>query len=128
MATGAATQKGMNKLHARLAGVMARTLEVYLKRMDFLEKIEAGDTEGMNDMLEEGVLASLFDDDRLPSPAMLAAVANFLKANSITCDPGELEEVSGLQKRLEARAKDRRMAPRPQLVSVSNLKVEADED
>lgn len=99
MSKGAATEQQLSVTHRRLARVMHKVLQVYDNRLAFIERVNSGDTEAL-EQLEGDMLDELFNDDRLPSPAMLTAIANFLRQNSITVEIEKQAEMTALQKRL----------------------------
>ena len=93
MAKGAADSKTMSSMHALLAKVMTRVLERYLENMDI--DLNAVASEEMLDAIKE------------PSPAMLSAIASFLKQNEIMFDSKDLAELNTTEQRLKDRRKAR---------------------
>ena len=100
MAKGAANEKALGALHSKLADVFAKILEKYIKRMDALDSINAAD-------IEDEMLKELFEEGSDPNPAMLNAVAAFLKQNEIRFDDEKLDQISALQQSLDERKKNR---------------------
>lgn len=94
MTKKAANTETMNNLHDKLAKVFIKVLEGYETRMDAAESGE----------LEAELLAALAAE---PSPAMLSAVAKFLKDNDISYDDGAVEELNAVEQSLKARREKR---------------------
>ena len=94
MTKQAAHTDSMSSLHDKLAQVFTRVLKNYETRLD---AIDSGD-------LEADILAAI---DAEPSPAMLKAVASFLKDNNISYDDGAIEGLNAQQESLERRKKAR---------------------
>lgn len=107
MAKGAAKETKLGKLHDRLADVFIRVLERYETRMKApsQEDLEA-------DMLDEIL-------EFEPSPAMLSAIAKFLKDNEIGIDVDQQDKLSATQMRLDD-LKNRR-AGRADVTSLTSL-------
>lgn len=115
MAKGAATEQKLGKLHDKVADIFARVLDTYHKRLDVADKIDV-------DELEDEMIAELFADNITPNPAMLSAITTFLKNNEIRFDSEQVDNVSQLQKRLDARREQRKSA-----VDLRTLKVVGDD-
>ena len=110
MAKGAATESSLGKLHSKLADVFAKVLERYIERMDALDTVDMTDVE--DEMLKE-----LFEEGAMPNPAMLNAVAAFLKQNEIRFDDEKVDKISALQESL-----NERKAKRGNVVTLTQLK------
>lgn len=95
MSKGAATEGVLGSLHAKVARVMAKVLEKYERDLD-----AAAAAEGISDATEELLLKE-------PNPAMLSAIAKFLKDNDISADTGDLEDLNSIQHRLAEKRKRR---------------------
>ena len=115
MAKGAAKEKTLGALHAKVADVFLRVLETYEKRIMALEQINPED-------ITDDVLAELFNEGYMPDPKMLNAVTAFLKNNEIRFDDEQVQGLSALQQSLEERRKNR-----PNIVSLTTLKAVCDE-
>ena len=115
MAKGAATQSALGALHKKLAVVFERVLEKYIKRMEALETIDASD-------MEDEMLKELFEEGNEPNPAMLNAIAAFLKQNEIRFDDETVDRVSALQQSLNERREKR-----GNVVTLTQLKAVGDE-
>lgn len=100
MAKGAATENKLGTLHDQVARVFQKILDRYEARLDV---INTADRESM----EKELLDELFDENALPSPAMLSAVTKFLKDNDISYDTEEVDKLSSQQRRLQENAKKR---------------------
>lgn len=111
MAKGAANETQLGFLHAKITAVFQRVLDRYEARLDKLDTMDA-------DTLEEDLLAELFSEEALPSPAMLSAVSKFLKDNSINFDNEQVATLSDTERRLADRK-----AQRGKLVDLTNLRV-----
>jgi len=106
MTAKAASEGTLGELHKRVAKVMRGALDVYdteqemyLKKTDLIKE-HADDPE----MVER--LADLVAPQ--PNASLLSVITKFLADNSISCVPEESEEMTDLQKTLEARRKTRR--------------------
>jgi hypothetical protein len=86
-------------MHSLLARVLTRTLEKYERAMEALDAIP-------RDEIEEEMLEALLAIQE-PNPAMVSAIAKFLKDNDIGLDSDEVEELNSTQRRLEERRKAR---------------------
>lgn len=104
MAKGASTAPAMGKLHNKLTELFLQILTKYENDLAALEN--AGD-ELIDGLVAEGMM---------PSPAMLSAVAKFLKDNDITMETEELDALSSMEERLAAKKR-----ARPNLTSVTAL-------
>lgn len=100
MAKGAANEAALGALHSKLAAVFTKVLERYEARM------QAADTIDVSSM-ESEVLEELFAQNVEPNPAMLAAVAKFLKDNEVRFDTEELNKLSDTERRLQERREKR---------------------
>lgn len=116
MATGAARESALGKLHSRLTDVFIKVLERYEDRMALAKRIEDGEVSIEGDMLEE-----LFSDGAMPNPAMLSAVSKFLKDNEISFDTDQVNELGSLERRLaEQRGKRTNVTTLATLPRVAN--------
>lgn len=95
MAKGAATESALGKLHSKLATVFIKVLERYENKLEELTEDKLAD-----EMLDE------FE----PSPAMLSAIAKFLKDNEIGLDSEEVETLNATQRRLQEQREKRKRA------------------
>jgi len=111
MAKNAADESNLGKLHSQLTKVFSKILEKHLIKLDALTVIN-------KDELESEVLQELLENDWEPSPAMLSAVSKFLKDNDIMYNTEDIQELTGLEKRLEDKRKNRE-----NVISLSNLQV-----
>jgi len=96
MAKGAANNKDMGALHSALTAIFTRVLQDYHTKLDAVDALAEQE-------IENEVLAAVFADGFTPSPAILSAVAKFLKDNEITVDTGELDELNALEEDLKSR-------------------------
>jgi hypothetical protein len=106
MTKRAASEDALGELHNKVTQVMKRALEIAEERM---EPKEVSDE----------------DEIILPAdinPALLGAVTNFLKQNSITADTGAIQELSATERRLKEKAERR-----GNVVSLQNLPLSEDE-
>lgn len=108
MAKGAATEKALGALHAKLAAVFLKVLEKYEANLD---------AEVTGENIADDMIAAVMEDV-MPNPAMLNAVAAFLKNNEIRFDDGQIEKISALKQSLEERRKSR-----ANVVELKNVKV-----
>lgn len=107
MAKGAANERVLGDLHARVANVFNKVLVEYESRMDAEPaEVDADDPIG--------------EPDRMPSPIMLGAITKFLKDNAVAFDTEEIEQLSATQERLAARK-----AKRGKLASLTTLELVA---
>jgi len=104
MARNASTEARMGSLHAKLTEIFIKILEKY----DGQLSMETAEDELMDAIGE-------------PNPAMLGAVAKFLKDNSISIETEELNELTAMEQRLKNKRKNR-----PNLASVTTLPLVAD--
>ena len=95
MAKGAATEKALGAVHAQLAKVFTKVLTRYEQKLDELTE----------DKLAEEML-----DEFEPSPAMLSAIAKFLKDNEIGLDSEEVETLNATERRLKEQREKRKRA------------------
>jgi hypothetical protein len=100
MAKGAASEESLGKLHDKLATVLARVIDGYIKRLDVIENVTP-------EQLEDEMLAELFNDNAMPNPAMLTVVSNFLKNNEIRFSTEEVSKLGELNEQLAIRRKAR---------------------
>lgn len=101
MATGAAKEKTLGGLHAKITEVFIKVLERYEMRLDAIEEIDPKE-------MESEVLEALFEEGAMPNPAMLSAVTKFLKDNDIGFDTERLNELSDQERRLQERRERRK--------------------
>lgn len=98
MAKGAAKEQELGGLHSALAQVFKKVLKKYERNLDIVENMTT--EELTNEMVGE------IED---PNPAMLSAIAKFLKDNEISMDSESVDELNSTSRRLkerrEARAK-----------------------
>ena len=98
MSKGAANEKRLGGLHDTLARVFQRVLERYEKSYETLDQLE-------KDEVSEEMVAMLSEIQE-PNPAMLSAIAKFLKDNDIMYDTEEVSKLSAQERRLsEKRAR-----------------------
>ncbi len=100
MAEGAAKQRDLGVLHARITTVFQKVLARYEKRLDAIDDIDPTE-------FESAVLEELFNDNAMPNPAMLAAVSKFLKDNEISFDSEQVAALSDQERRLAERREKR---------------------
>ncbi|WFG40846.1 terminase small subunit [Paracoccus phage ParKuw1] len=99
MATGAAKESQLGGLHSMLTRVFQKVLDKYERDLDRIEEMSADELgEEMADMLSE------------PNPAMLSAIAKFLKDNDIGMDSEAVDELNATQRRLADRREARKRA------------------
>lgn len=103
MAKNAATEAALGALHAKLATVFEKVLLRYEANLDKLNAEPTGDLE---DEIAEAITEDILED-LMPNPAMLNAVASFLKNNDIRFNDGQIEKISALKQSLEERRKRR---------------------
>lgn len=99
MAKGAASEEALGGMHSLLARVFIKTLEKYERQLDEIgrEEIESDLVEAMMEKFE-------------PNPAMLSAVAKFLKDNDIGLDSEEVDALNATERRLSESRERRRSA------------------
>lgn len=114
MAKGAASARQMAELHAFLARTYKRVLEGYMKRMDAIDTIQETPADELGETLADLAVNAGWE----PSPAMLAAVAKFLKDNDIGFESDEIDELSATAQRLADKAEKRKRAG---LMSLSDV-------
>lgn len=102
MAKGAAKEATLGALHSKLATVFTKVLEKYERGLDAINELPA-------DQIEADLIEAIADIAE-PSPAMLSAVAKFLKDNEIGLDSEEIEKLNSTARRLEDRRAQRRAA------------------
>lgn len=100
MATGAAKEKQLGALHAKITEVFLKVLARYEARLDKIDTLDA-------DRIEDEMLKEIFDEGAMPNPAMLSAVTKFLKDNEISFDTEKLAELSDQERRLKERKEKR---------------------
>lgn len=99
MATGAAKESQLGGLHSMLTRVFQKVLDKYERDLDRIEAMSSEELgEEMADMLNE------------PNPAMLSAIAKFLKDNDIGMDSEAVDELNATQRRLADRREARKRA------------------
>lgn len=116
MAKGAATEKVLGALHAKLAAVFEKVLLGYEKRLDALESIDPSE-------VEDEILKELLDEGAMPNPAMLNAISSFLKNNEIRFDDEQIDRISALKQGLEERR-----AKRANVTELSRLRVVGEDE
>lgn len=102
MAKGAAKEQQLGGLHAQLARVFSKVLDKYETSLSALDNMPKDELE--NEMVEQ--LMEMGE----PSPAMLSAIAKFLKDNEIGLDSEEVETLNATQRRLQDRREARKKA------------------
>lgn len=112
MSKGSAKELDLGRLHSKLTTVFERVLERYLRRLEVQENVSVSDQEFEQELLDE-----IFDDSKLPNPAMLNAVAAFLKQNEIRFDDEKVGKLNALQAAL-----DERKQRRANIIQLSQLK------
>lgn len=100
MAKGAASEKKLGNLHDQIARVFQKILTRFEDRLDVIDNMTEKD-------MENEMLAELFSENAMPSPAMLSAITKFLKDNEISYDTEEVDKLSSQQRRLEENRKKR---------------------
>lgn len=113
MAKGAANEQSMGGLHSMLARVFQKVLNKYEAQLDALDNIDRDDV--AEDML--AVIAEIGE----PNPAMLSAIAKFLKDNDIGMDSEEVDELNATQRRLAERREARKRAGMANLAVVPHV-------
>ena len=101
----------LGALHSKVAEIFLRVLEMYDANLTRLDNM-AGD-----DALEEAFVEEVMKAGLLPTPAMMAAVTQFLKHNNIEAEMEEVSKMTDLQRSLAERQKNR-----PNIVSLSSVK------
>jgi len=102
MSKGAANEYTLGALHSQLAKVFGLTLRKYERALEIL------DTES-TDPVSEDLVAALVEIQE-PNPAMLSAVAKFLKDNDIGMDSEEINALNATERRLAERRAARKRA------------------
>lgn len=115
MATGAATERSLGKLHSKLTEVFIRVLNRYEDRLAVMTAVREGNAEVTGE-IESEVLDELFNEGAMPNPAMLGAISKFLKDNEISFDTEQVNELGSLERRLKEQREKR-----GNVVSLSNL-------
>lgn len=82
----------MDGLHAKLTAIFAKTLKLYESRLVVAELANV-------ENIDKEVIDRLMQTVE-PNPAMLSAIAKFLKDNDIMYTPDEVEELTAQQQRL----------------------------
>lgn len=111
MAKGSATEKQLGSLHSLLAKVMGKSLDkdmIELSIMDLFADFDFSTADPEDPAVAE--LVTALSKIRGPNPAMLSAVAKFLKDNDIGMDSEEVETLNATQRRLEDMRKRREQA------------------
>lgn len=104
MAKGSAKERTLGGLHAKLADVFINVLEGYEKKLAAQDKL-LDKSEQVAELETELLDAALLTFE--PSPAMLSAVAKFLKDNDIGLDSEEIDKLSDTERRLKDKARKR---------------------
>ena len=115
MAKGASTEGQLGSLHAKLTALFTQILDRYERQLDAEAKIDP-------EAVQEELLEALLADTMLPSPAMLSAIAKFLKDNEITLESETVSELSEMEERLAAKQRNR-----PNLKAVVSLPLQVNE-
>lgn len=102
MSKKAANEETLGLVHSMLAKVFTRSLERQLKIYEIMDNIPEG-------ALEEEMLTMIADMQE-PNPAMLSAIAKFLKDNDIGMSIAEAEQLSATQVNLANAREARRRA------------------
>lgn len=111
----AASKKELGALHAALTDVFTKVLQKYIDNLDMLDTCSTDEIKAKVDQ-EVADEASVLLDMFVPSPALLSAVAKFLKDNEIRFDDEDVNKLSGLERSLAEKHK-----ARPQLVTLNGL-------
>lgn len=102
MSKGSANELSLGNLHNTLTRVYTKILTRYENKLD-----EEATEQLTSDNLEDEMVEELVDSGVFINPAMLTAVAKFLKDNSISFDSEELEKLGSLERRLQDKQKRR---------------------
>ncbi len=101
MSKTTANESDVGNLHSALTRVFTGVLKKYEKQLEIANNID------ISEDIEGDMIQALIETSE-PSPAMLGAVAKFLKDNDIMYDRDEVEELSAHQRRLNALKEARR--------------------
>ena len=93
-----ATDKQLGELHGRLAEAMLRALDASEAAAALIEEYAAE---------MPGAVLEYMSKQAAASPALLTAIAKFLKDNDITCAVEDSEQMTDLQRRLENKQRKR---------------------
>ena len=96
MAKGASTENQLGSLHNKLTQLFTKVLKQYEDNLDKLN----------NETMQDELLSEVIGDG-MPSPAMLSAVAKFLKDNEISLESDAVDELSAMEERLAAKQRNR---------------------
>ena len=99
-----ATESSLSALHAQIARVMKRELDVYESAQNWFLKF--GDTPYTT---EDGETVEFPQPPQMP-PALLSAITKFLKDNDVTAVPEDSDELSELEQALAVKRKRRPIA------------------
>lgn len=99
MAKGAAKEEALGGMHSLLARVFTKTLEKYERQLDAVGRDEI-ESDLVDEMMKE------FE----PNPAMLSAIAKFLKDNDIGMDSDEVDALNATERRLSESRERRKKA------------------
>ena len=108
MAKGAAKEKQLGSLHTTLARVFEKVLLKYEMDLKVIEKFGGTDEDG--ELVADDLMVAMLAELGEPNPAMLSAIAKFLKDNDIGMDSEAVEELNSTQRRLEERRAARKAA------------------
>jgi len=117
MAKGSAKESSMGALHALLAQVFTKSLEAVEEDLTLAERAREIALLDLDDLDTEDALdvanalkkiAGVLGQGCNVNPALLSAVAKFLKDNDISFDEDDIEELSALEKRLKDKERKRR--------------------
>jgi len=115
MAKGAAKEASLGNLHGTLTRVFTKVLQRYENNLDAL-------SQEMKEFAADTAVDELLAEVTEPSPAMLSAIAKFLKDNDIGMDTEELNQLSDTERRL----KDKRARRAEVGLSVVDIKAVGD--
>lgn len=101
MAKGAANEQTMGGMHSMLAKVFNRVLQKYERDLEVLDKFSTRD--GSGDLVVDDLMVAMLAEIGEPNPAMLSAIAKFLKDNDIGMDSEEIEQLNSTERRLADR-------------------------
>jgi len=113
MAKGSAKENELGGLHSMLAKVFTKVLDKYEAQLDALDNLD-------RDAVAEDMLAMIAEIGD-PNPAMLSAIAKFLKDNDVGIDSEEVDELNATQRRLADRREARKRAGHASLSVVSHV-------
>lgn len=107
MANVGAKQSVLGDVHKLAATIFLRVLQKYNKNLDELNDYS------ITELMEEELIKA----NLMPSPAMMNAIANFLKQNNIEAELEEVKGMTELERSLKERAKHR-----SNIVSLASVK------